>query len=389
MDLAVEMAPRVGVAPLCRSLGLARATFYRRRQARRVPIEPNADLAVGVESVRSPVVACGHGTEGATVPPAASLAEPSMDAARRGAVPLAAPVSKTSSPRALSHAEREQVLAVLDSERFCDLAPAEVYATLLDEGVYLCSERTMYRVLKEHGQVRERRAQRRHPTYVAPELMATRPNQLWSWDITKLKTFVKSQYLHLYVILDVFSRYVVGWMVAERESGELAKLLIEETCERQGIAPGELSFHADNGAAMVAQPVAFLLASLGITKSHSRPHVSDDNPFSEAQFKTLKYRPDFPARFASLEHAREFLRRFFAWYNTEHHHDALALLTPHDVHYGLAPERLAQRARVLDAAYAAHPERFVRRGPKPAALPKAVWINPPKATDTIPEARPQ
>ena len=298
----------------------------------------------------------------------------------------AAPVKKPP-PRKLPDDERAAVLAVLNEDRFCNLAPAAVWATLLDEGKHLCSERTMYRILDENRELRERRNQRRHPAYVAPELMATGPKQLWSWDITKLKTFVKSQYLHLYVILDVFSRYVVGWMVAERELGELAKALIEETCERQGITPGELTFHADNGAAMVSQPVAFLLASLGIVKSHSRPHVSDDNPFSEAQFKTLKYRPDFPARFASLEHARTFLREFFDWYNTRHHHDALALLTPHDVHHGLVAERLAQRARVLDAAYAAHPERFVRGAPVPAAPPEVVWINPPKAPTETQETR--
>ena len=217
--------------------------------------------------------------------------------------------------------------------------------------------------------------------------MAQKPNQLWSWDITKLKTFVKCQYFHLYVILDVFSRYVVGWMVAEREAGELAKALIDETCERQGIKPGELTFHADNGSAMIAQPVAFLLASLGVIKSHSRPHVSDDNPFSEAHFKTLKYRPDFPERFASLAHARAFLRAFFDWYNTQHHHDGLALLTPHDVHHGLVQERLAHRRRILDAAYAAHPERFVRRPPSPAAPPHTVWINPPKQPTPTKEAQ--
>jgi putative transposase len=284
MDIAVEMASRVGVAPLCQALGKSRATFYRHRQPGPAHVEAGARPKAGPgpmqdQSARSPVVACDHGTEGATVPPAASADEVSLAAARSEQEPLAPPAADTSSPRALSRHERERVIALLDSERFCDLAPAEIYATLLDEGIYLCSERTMYRILAEQGQVRDRRAQRRHPKYVAPELMASRPNQLWSWDITKLKTFVKSQYLHLYVILDVFSRYVVGWMVAERESGELAKLLIDETCERQGIAPGELTFHADNGAAMVAQPVAFLLASLGVTKSHSRPHVSDDNPF--------------------------------------------------------------------------------------------------------------
>jgi putative transposase len=317
--------------------------------------------------------------------------EQSVDAARKEtALVVAAPPAmvKRSSPRALSNDERANVLALLNEERFCNLAPSEIYATLLDEGTYHCSERTMYRILAENRQVRERRNQLRHPNYVKPELMACKPNQLWSWDISKLKTFVKSHYLHLYVILDVFSRYVVGWMVAERESGELAKTLIDETCSRQGIAPGELTFHADNGPAMVAQPVAFLLASLGITKSHSRPHVSDDNPFSEAHFKTLKYRPDFPERFASLEHARAFLRDFFAWYNTQHHHDALALLTPHDVHHGLVAERMAQRARVLDAAYAAHPERFVRCPPIPAALPEAVWINPPKTLSATEGARP-
>jgi putative transposase len=339
------------------------------------------------------VAACGHGAEGATAPLSASDATTSADAARNAAQPASlagdavaaqeAPPAAASQPkkpshRALSDDERALVVATLNEERFCNLAPAEVYATLLGEGHYLCSERTMYRILEENSQVRERRNQLRHPNYVAPELMATKPNQLWSWDITKLKTFVKSQYLHLYVILDVFSRYAVGWLVAERESGELAKALIDQTCQRQGITPGELTFHADNGSAMVSQPVAFLLASLGVTKSHSRPHVSDDNPFSEAHFKTLKYRPDFPERFASLEHARAFLREFFDWYNVRHHHDALALLTPHDVHHGLVQERLAQRAQVLDAAFAAHPERFVHGRPVPPAPPEIVWINPPK-----------
>jgi putative transposase len=357
MDAAVEIAPVAGVAPLCAALALPRATFYRRRDR--------------------------HAAEASSAAPGAAVAQggheaaPGPDVAADAAVTSAAPARKRS-PRALSDEERNLVLAALNEDRFCNLAPAEVYATLLDEGKYLCSERTMYRILAAHGQVRERRNLLRHPQYTAPELMATKPNQLWSWDITKLKTFVKSQYLHLYVILDVFSRFVVGWLVADRESGDLAQALIEQTCERQGIKAGDLTFHADNGPAMVAQPVAFLLARLGVTKSHSRPHVSDDNPFSEAQFKTLKYHPAFPERFASLEHARAFLRDFFAWYNTQHHHDSLGLLTPHDVHHGLAAERLAARARVLDAAYAAHPERFVRRPPTPAAPPEAVWINPPK-----------
>lgn len=360
MDAAIELAPMAGVASLCAALALPRATFYRRRERQAAVEVPSTTTAP----------AATEGRHEAAPGPAVTAAGPAS-------TPPAAPTRKRS-PRALSDEERNLVLTTLNEERFCNLAPAEVYATLLDEGKYLCSERTMYRILEAHNQVRERRNLLRHPQYTAPELMATKPNQLWSWDITKLKTYVKSQYLHLYVILDVYSRYVVGWLVAERESGELAKALIQETCDRQGIKPGELLFHADNGAAMTAQPVAFLLASLGVTKSHSRPHVSDDNPFSEAQFKTLKYHPTFPERFASLEHARAFLREFFAWYNTQHHHDSLGLLTPHDVHHGLVAERLTNRARVLDAAYAAHPERFVNRAPAPAAPPTAVWINPPK-----------
>lgn len=357
MDAVVEMAPETGTTALCSALGLPRATYYRR--------------------CKSEAASSNIGPE--TVPPAGTD-EPGASAVKSR--------RKKASHRALTEEERAAVLTVLNEDRFCNLAPAEVYATLLDEKKYLCSERTMYRILAANGQVRERRNLLRHPEYKAPELMATKPNQLWSWDITKLKTFVKSQYLHLYVILDVYSRYVVGWLVAERESGDIAKEFIATTCERQGIAPGDLTFHADNGAAMVAQPVAFLLASLGVTKSHSRPHVSDDNPFSEAQFKTLKYHPAFPERFASLEHARAFLRDFFAWYNNQHHHDSLGLLTPHDVHHGHVAERLAGRARVLDAAYAAHPERFVRRPPTPKAPPEAVWINPPKTTVATQEPAP-
>jgi len=402
MAAAVKMAPAVGIVALCTALGLSRATFYRhQRAAIAAAVDPTpalvtADAASDDLGGRCPVAVYGLETEEGPTEPALAA---KVDAARSDAEPSpvesaavvvtsapAAPARKAP-PRKLTDEQRAAVLGALHEERFCNLAPAEVWATLLDEGTYLCSERTMYRILDENRELRERRNQLRHPRYVAPELMATGPKQLWSWDITKLKTFVKSQYLHLYVILDVFSRYAVGWMVAERESGELAKALIDETCERQGITPGELTFHADNGAAMVAQPVAFLLASLGITKSHSRPHVSDDNPFSEAQFKTLKYRPDFPERFASLEHARTFLRAFFDWYNNHHRHDALALLTPHDVHHGLVTERLAQRGRVLDAAYAAHPERFVRGAPVPTAPPETVWINPPKAPSGIQEDR--
>ena len=240
----------------------------------------------------------------------------------------------------------------------------------------------MYRLLAAHREVRERRDQLRHPRYAAPQLLATRPNQLWSWDITKLLGPAKWTYFYLYVILDVFSRYVVGWMVAHRESATLAERLIGETCTRQGITPGELTLHADRGSSMTSKPVALLLADLGVTKTHSRPYVSNDNPFSEAQFKTLKYRPAFPDRFGSIVDARGFCQSFFPWYNTEHHHVGLGLLTPADVHFGRAATRVAARAVVLAAAHAAHPERFVRGVPHPPALPSAVWINPPKPPPT-------
>jgi putative transposase len=259
-----------------------------------------------------------------------------------------------------------------------DLAPAEVFATLLDEGRYLCSERTMYRILAVNQEVRERREQLRHPAYAVPELMATGPNELWSWDITKLKGPAKWVYFYLYVILDVFSRFVVGWMVAHRESAALAKRLIEESCQRQGISQGQLTLHADRGSSMRSKTVALLLSDLGVTKTHSRPYTSTDNPYSEAQFKTMKYRPEFPDRFGCIQHSRDFCGPFFGWYNHHHRHGSLGLLTPYDVHYGLADQRLAQRARVLLDAYATHPERFPRGVPTPAALPEAVWINKPK-----------
>jgi putative transposase len=259
-----------------------------------------------------------------------------------------------------------------------DHAPAEIYATRLDAGQYLCSERTMYRLLAAHGEVRERRDQLRHPVYAAPELLARRPNELWSWDITKLLGPAKWTYFYLYVMLDVFSRYVVGWMVSHGENATLAEQFIRETCARQGIGRERLTIHADRGQAMVSKSVAFLLADLGVTKTHSRPHVSNDNPFSEAQFKTLKYRPAFPERFGSLPDARAHGHIFFPWYNTEHHHSGLGLLTPHDVHFGLAEQRVAERAAVLTTAYAAHPERFPAGRPTPAPAPTEVWINPPK-----------
>ena len=287
------------------------------------------------------------------------------------------PARPRSSPRALSAEERQDVLDVLHEPRVVDVAPGEVYATLLDEGHYLCSQRTMYRILAANQEVRERRNQLRHPSYAAPELLATAPNELWSWDITKLKGPAKWTYFYLYVILDVFSRYVVGWMVAERESAALAERLIEQTCERQGIARGQLTLHADRGSSMRSKDVALLLADLGVTKTHSRPYTATDNPYSEAQFRTLKYRPEFPDRFGCLQHSRSFCGPFFDWYNTEHRHSGLAMLTPQDVHYGLAAQRLAERAAVLAAAYAVHPERFPHGVPTPKTLPAAVWINQP------------
>jgi putative transposase len=291
--------------------------------------------------------------------------------------PKAAPALRPSPPRTLAAHERASVLEVLHEPRFVDLVPAQVYARLLDAKRYLCSERTMYRILEENHEVRERRDQLRHPQYPAPELLATAPNQIWSWDITKLLGPAKWTYFYLYVILDIFSRYVVGWMIAHQESAALARKLIEQSCQRQGITPGQLTLHADRGSSMKSKAVALLLSDLGVTKTHSRPYVSNDNPFSEAQFKTMKYRPEFPERFGSIQHSRSFGQVFFPWYNNEHHHSGLAMLTPHDVHYGLADQRVAARARVLAAAFAAHPERFVAGAPRPPACPTAVWINPP------------
>jgi putative transposase len=324
MDAVTETGSKIGVAPACLALGLPRATYYRRLRPK---------------SVSAPV--------------------------------------RRPQPRALPPEEREQVLAVLNEPRFADLAPPEVHATLLDEGTYLCSLRTMYRILDESGQVRERRDQLRHPEYKKPELMATGPNQVWTWDITKLLGPAKWTYFYLYVILDIFSRYVVGWTLATRECAAVAHALIEETCRRHGISPGQLTLHADRGVPMTSKPVAFLLADLSVTKSHSRPHVSDDNPFSEAQFKTMKYRPDFPARFGSEEHARAHCRDFFPWYNEEHHHAGIGFFTPHDVHYGHAEAKRAARMQAMQAAYQAHPERFPHGMPTAPPLPQAVWINKP------------
>jgi putative transposase len=331
MTTVTEMSVVLGVAAVCAALGVARATYYRH-------LKP-------------------------------------------------APVAARKSPsRKLSDDEQASVLEALHEPRFADQAPSEVYATLLDEGRYLCSERTMYRILAANSEVRERRNQLRHPQYARPELLATGPNQLWSWDITKLHGPAKWTYYYLYVIIDVFSRYVVGWMVAHRETAALAQRLIEETCSRQQISAGQLTIHADRGTSMTSKPVALLLSDLGVTKSHSRPHVSNDNPFSEAHFKTMKYRPAFPERFGSIEDSRGACGDFFAWYNDEHHHSGLGLLTPHDVHHGLAEGRVASRAATLADAWKAHPERFARGQPSPPPVPKAVWINQPLPTAGEPTA---
>ena len=282
------------------------------------------------------------------------------------------------SPRALSQVEKAEVRQMLNSQRFQDSPPREVYASLLDEGQYLCSWRTMYRILEANAEVRERRDQLRHPNYVKPELLATKPNQVWSWDITKLLGPAKWTYYYLYVILDVFSRFVVGWTISEQESAGLAKELIAETCARQAIQAEQLTIHADRGSSMTSKPVAHLLADLGVTKTHSRPHVSNDNPYSEAQFKTMKYRPDYPERFGSRQDARSWASDFFFWYDYEHHHSALGLLTPADVHYGRSQATLQRRQEVLEVAYQKNPERFVKGLPRPPQLPEAVWINPPK-----------
>ena len=326
IDRAVsELAAVIGTRAACTALGRPRATYYRRHRRSPAPSRP-----------------------------------------RRAHAPQ---------PRALSPDERAQVLSVLHDERFVDQAPASVYAELLDEGRYLCSVPTMYRLLRAEGEVRERRRQATHPATVKPELVALRPNQVWSWDITKLLGPAKWTYFHLYVILDIYSRYVPGWLLAHRESAELAERLLGDTIRKQHVAPHHLTIHADRGTSMASKPVALLLADLGVTKSHSRPHCSNDNPYSEAQFKTLKYRPEFPDRFGSIEDARAFCRRFFRWYNDAHHHSGLGFHTPADVHFGRAPQLQLDRARVLDTAYATHPERFVRHSPRPPALPGPAWIN--------------
>ncbi|MHB8461015.1 MAG: IS3 family transposase [Vulcanimicrobiaceae bacterium] len=279
--------------------------------------------------------------------------------------------------RRLSEFECAQALALLHGDRFVDRSPAQVVAVLLDEGRYLCSESTLYRLLREHGEVRERRHQTQHPQYRKPELLATGPNQCWSWDITKLRGPYRGQWYALLVMLDIFSRMVVGWTLVRRANAAIAERFIEQTIQDHHIIPGTLTIHADRGSEMTAQPVCDLLERLAVTRSHSRPQVSDDNPYSESQFKSMKYAGDFPDRFGSFEHARDHTHSFMTHYNTEHRHSGIAMLTPADVHAGRGPEKLARRHAVMSAAFQQNPERFVHGEPKLATLPEAVWINAP------------
>ena len=341
MDAAIAtLAPIVGTATACRMVGRPRSSWYRQHRCSPAPSRP----------------------------------------------PRPAPAPQ---PRALSVAERQQVMDVLHQERFWDVAPASVYAALLDEGVYLCSIATMYRLLRQQGETGDRRRHATHPARVKPELVATAPNQCWSWDITKLAGPAKWTWYYLYVILDIYSRYVVGWMVAAREAASLAERLLAETIAAQGVESDQLTVHADRGTSMTAKPVALLLADLGVTKSHARPHVPDDNPYSESQFKTLKHHPTFPDRFGSIQDARAFCQSFFGWYNFEHYHSGIGLLTPADVHFGRAEQVLAARQQVLGDAHAARPERFVRKPPQPPQPPWAVWINKPLDPTEAPQQFPR
>lgn len=331
MDAVAELPPRSGlISATCSALGLARASFHRRKHAQNQPL-------------------------------------------------VLAP-ARPKPARALSETEHQNVLDMLRSDEFADAAPAEIYATLLDQGTYLCSIRTMYRVLSAHDEVRERRRHLRHPTYEKPELLANGPNQVWSWDITKLKGPQKWSYFYLYVIIDIFSRRVVGWCVADAESAALFMPLMDQAVAAHGVERDQLTLHSDRGGPMKAKATALLLADLGITKSHSRPYVSNDNPFSESHFKTLKYQPEFPKAFGCIEDAKAFCRPFFDWYNIDHHHSGIGLMTPNQVHYGQAEAIYEARQVTLTQAYANTPNRFVKSPPKPPEKPTAAWINPPTKT---------
>jgi putative transposase len=337
MQATEELGSVVGIKPACEAMNVNRATLYRRRSRETARDKP--------PSTRVP-------------------------------------------PLKLSDAERNDVVEVMHGARFVDASPHTIYATLLEEGTYHCSVRTMYRILEQEGEVRERRRVVQRSHYAKPELLATGPNQLWSWDITKLKGPEKWNYFHLYVILDVYSRCVVGWMVADRELATLAETLIQEACARQQIPPDQLTLHADRGSSMKSKLVAQLLADLGVTKTHSRPHVSNDNPFSEAHFKTMKYRPSFPDRFGCIEDARAFCRDFFHWYNTSHRHSGIAFMTPESIHRGNTTAIIKARTNTLHAAFADHPERFKGKRPKPQTPPEAVWINPPSTKDNADQDEP-
>ncbi len=328
MSLLPALADQVGTVQACAGLGLSRATVYRQRRPK----------------VASPAV---------RVP-----------------------------PLKLSEAEQTAVLDELMSPRFVDRAPHQIYATLLDEGRYLCSIRTMYRLLEQQRAVRERRAQRVHPAYARPELMASAPNQLWSWDITKLRTTVKWSYLYLYVVLDVYSRYIVGWMLSTRESAQLARELVEQTALREAVPKGQLTLHADRGAPMRSKTLAELLVDLGIDASFSRPRVSNDNPYSESLFKTAKFAPTFPEYFTGIEHGRAFVEPFVTHYNHHHRHTGIGLMTPAAVHQGHAPRITAERALTLQSAFDQNPLRFKGRTPRPPLVPDVVYINPPSPKET-------
>jgi putative transposase len=331
MELLDQRDPSIALAPACRALNMSRATLYRRN----APPRP-----------KKPRMTC--------------------------------------SPRGLSEAERQEVLAVLDSPEFVDQPPAEIYATLLSRGTYLASVPTMYRLLAVQGQSNERRRQRPPQTHQKPQLVATAPNQVWTWDITKVPGLMRGVFFYVYVILDLFSRYVVGWMAAERETGLLATEFLRETLQRHGVLPHMLTLHSDRGSPMTANSMVQLLATLGVSRSLSRPHVSDDNPFIESHFKTAKYQPDYPERFGGLLHVRAWFGEFFGWYTEHHHHEGLAYFTPAEVFFGRIPEVAAQRQAALDAAFAAHPERFVRGRPIVALPPTAVYINPLATPEALP-----
>jgi transposase InsO family protein len=329
VSLIQEAAKDTGVGPACKAIEWSRASFYR-------------------------------------------LTKPRTSAPLPGA-----PRTRKAPPRSLTPEQQEQIVAELNSDRFLDCAARQVWATLLDEGVYLCSWRTMYRLLHQYHEVRERRKLRRHCTYSRPELAASGPNQVWTWDITYLKGPVRGLFFYLYVVIDLFSRLVVGWMLADRECAELGCTLLEKSYRKHGVKPGQLTVHADRGAPMKSKTLKQLLSDLDVETSHSRPRVSNDNPFSEAGFKTMKYSPDFPARFESFEAAEAFCQEYFVWYNQVHRHTGIALLTPAQVHYGEAEAVLARRQATMDEAFARTPERFGYRRPQVSRLAETVWINRP------------